>query len=139
MRWQPSRPPPSQQLAVTQGLQALHQSGEVVRDRPGHEGGVGLAFRIASLLHRLLSYHPGLCWMSDLCNRYPHHPEYNRWLMHLLSTGGLNNPLFRLVRPGERVEIEMSAYPGEKFRGRVTQIADTVDPTTRTIKVRAQM
>ncbi len=45
----------------------------------------------------------------------------------------------RMVRKGERVEIELAAYPGEVFRGRVTQIADTVDPQTRTIKVRAEI
>lgn len=45
----------------------------------------------------------------------------------------------RLVRNGERVDIELAAYPGELFRGRVTQIADIVDPQTRTIKVRAEM
>jgi cobalt-zinc-cadmium efflux system membrane fusion protein len=45
----------------------------------------------------------------------------------------------RMVHSGERVDIELAAYPGEVFRGRVTQIADTVDPQTRTIKVRAEI
>jgi RND family efflux transporter MFP subunit len=44
-----------------------------------------------------------------------------------------------LVRKGEQVEIVMAAYPNEKFRGRVMQIADTEDPTTRTIKVRSEL
>jgi membrane fusion protein, heavy metal efflux system len=44
-----------------------------------------------------------------------------------------------LARVGQRVEIEMPAYPNEKFTGRVFQIADTEDPTTRTIKVRTEM
>ena len=44
-----------------------------------------------------------------------------------------------LVRKGERVEIAMAAYPNEKFSGRVMQIADTEDPTTRTIKVRSEL
>ena len=44
-----------------------------------------------------------------------------------------------LVRIGERVEISLSAYPNEKFSGRVLQIADTEDPTTRTIKVRSEL
>lgn len=47
--------------------------------------------------------------------------------------------LIRFIQPGERVEIELTAYPNEKFVGRVTQIADTVDPQTRTIKVRAEI
>ena len=45
----------------------------------------------------------------------------------------------RMVRKGERVDIELAAYPGEVFHGRVAQIADTVDPETRTIKVRAEV
>ncbi|HEX3704159.1 MAG TPA: efflux RND transporter periplasmic adaptor subunit [Vicinamibacterales bacterium] len=45
----------------------------------------------------------------------------------------------RFVRDGERVEISLVAYPGETFEGRVSRIADTVDPQTRTIKVQAEM
>src|SRR5262249_51896343 len=36
-------------------------------------------------------------------------------------------------------EISLVAYPGETFEGRVMRIADTVDPQTRTVKVRAEM
>ena len=43
------------------------------------------------------------------------------------------------VRKGEHVEIALAAYPNEKFSGRVMQIADVEDPTTRTIKVRAEL
>jgi cobalt-zinc-cadmium efflux system membrane fusion protein len=45
----------------------------------------------------------------------------------------------RFVQVGEPVEINLVAYPGETFDGRVMRIADTVDPQTRTIKVRAEM
>jgi len=45
----------------------------------------------------------------------------------------------RLIDPGERVDIELSAYPGEQFHGRVARIADTVDPQTRTVKVHAEI
>ena len=45
----------------------------------------------------------------------------------------------RFVRVGERVEIDLVAYPGETFDGRVSRIADTVDPQTRTVKVQAEM
>lgn len=44
----------------------------------------------------------------------------------------------RFCKIGGAVEIELIAYPGEVFHGRVTQIADTLDPETRTIKVRAE-
>jgi cobalt-zinc-cadmium efflux system membrane fusion protein len=45
----------------------------------------------------------------------------------------------RFVQVGEPVEITLVAYPGETFTGRVMRIADTVDPQTRTIKVRAEL
>lgn len=45
----------------------------------------------------------------------------------------------RFIQVGEHLDIELAAYPGQFFRGRVTQLADTVDPTTRTVKVRAEM
>ena len=45
----------------------------------------------------------------------------------------------RFVQQGERVEIGLVAYPGELFEGRVSRIADTVDPQTRTVKVQAEL
>jgi membrane fusion protein, heavy metal efflux system len=45
----------------------------------------------------------------------------------------------RFIQVGERIDVELAAYPGETFHGKVTRIADTVDPQTRTIKVRAEM
>lgn len=45
----------------------------------------------------------------------------------------------RLVKPGEAVAIDLSAYPNEVFRGKVTLISDLVDPQTRTVKVRAEL
>lgn len=43
----------------------------------------------------------------------------------------------RMIAKGERLEVELAAYPDEKFQARVTRIGDTVDPTTRTVKVYA--
>jgi cobalt-zinc-cadmium efflux system membrane fusion protein len=45
----------------------------------------------------------------------------------------------RFVQPGERVQISLAAFPGETFEGRVSRIADTVDPQTRTVKVHAEL
>src|SRR4029077_8837377 len=45
----------------------------------------------------------------------------------------------RFIQPHEKVEIRLVAYPDETFEGRVAQIADTVDPQTRTVKVHAEM
>ena len=45
----------------------------------------------------------------------------------------------RFVRVGERVEIELLAFPGEHFDGRVSRIGDIVDPQSRTIRVQAEL
>lgn len=45
----------------------------------------------------------------------------------------------RFINPGERLDIKLAAFPGQTFRARVTRIADTVDPQTHTVKVRAEL
>jgi membrane fusion protein, heavy metal efflux system len=45
----------------------------------------------------------------------------------------------RFIQVGERVDVNLTAYPAEVFRARVLRIADLVDPQTRSIKVRAEM
>lgn len=41
-----------------------------------------------------------------------------------------------LVQVGAQVRVHVPAYPGESFAGKVIHIHDTVDPETRTVKVR---
>jgi cobalt-zinc-cadmium efflux system membrane fusion protein len=41
-----------------------------------------------------------------------------------------------LVALGDPVAVQVPAYPGEKFAGKVGNIADVIDTTTRTVKVR---
>lgn len=43
------------------------------------------------------------------------------------------------IKPGLRAEIEVAAYPGEKFPGRLTTIFDVLDETTRTVKARIEV
>lgn len=69
-----------------------------------------------------------------------------------------NNPLFVITDPthlwvqidlperylnkvasGQLVAIEVDAYPGESFRGKVVVIGETLDPVTRRIQVRAEI
>ena len=42
-----------------------------------------------------------------------------------------------LIRPGEAVRVKAAAWPDAEFDGRIDYVGDTVDPATRTIKVRA--
>ena len=43
------------------------------------------------------------------------------------------------VQRGQSAVIMVGAYPGSKFRGRITYIADLVDETTRTVKARVEV
>lgn len=43
------------------------------------------------------------------------------------------------VNKGQRVGVVASAYPDKEFTGSVTYISDTVDPATRTVKIRAEV
>ncbi len=54
-------------------------------------------------------------------------------------TSDVPETAIRLVKTGEPARIQLSAYPGETFLGRVTLIGDVVDQQTRTVKVRAEM
>lgn len=40
------------------------------------------------------------------------------------------------IQPDTDVTVRVEAYPGRKFRGRLTYISDLIDPKTRTAKVR---
>ena len=41
------------------------------------------------------------------------------------------------VRTGSRVEVTVAAYPGERFTGTITFVADSVNPETRRLTVRS--
>jgi multidrug efflux pump subunit AcrA (membrane-fusion protein) len=43
----------------------------------------------------------------------------------------------RRAAPGAGFELEVAAYPGTLFSGKVLAASDFIDPSTRTIKVRA--
>ena len=43
------------------------------------------------------------------------------------------------LKPGDRAQVSVDAYPGRKFNGRIDQILPDVDVTTRTVRVRLVM
>ncbi|MGA8087877.1 MAG: FixH family protein [Terracidiphilus sp.] len=43
------------------------------------------------------------------------------------------------LKPGDRTQVSVDAYPGRKFNGRIDQILPDVDVTTRTVRVRLVM
>ncbi|MCL6545294.1 MAG: efflux RND transporter periplasmic adaptor subunit [Bryobacteraceae bacterium] len=44
-----------------------------------------------------------------------------------------------LVQAGRPAEVEVASYPGRGFPGKVTHIGDSLDPATRTAKVRVEV
>ena len=42
----------------------------------------------------------------------------------------------RFIRRDQKVEVLLTAYPGEVFEGTITHISDMLDPATRTMKLR---
>src|SRR5678815_541472 len=44
-----------------------------------------------------------------------------------------------LVRRGQRVSVEIQAYPGESWPGSVTYVYPLVDPATRTARIRVEL
>jgi membrane fusion protein (multidrug efflux system) len=43
------------------------------------------------------------------------------------------------VRPGQRIEVSVGAFPDRVFHGVVTFISPTVDPATRTLRIKAEI
>lgn len=60
-------------------------------------------------------------------------------LSTLWATSQVPENQIRLINLGEQVEIELAAFPGEVFQGRVRHIADVVDSQSRTVKVQAEL
>jgi HlyD family secretion protein len=45
----------------------------------------------------------------------------------------------KAVNPGDRAEVEVDAYPGEKFNGRIARVAPILDPATRTASMEIEI
>lgn len=60
-------------------------------------------------------------------------------LSSIWVTSDVPETAIRFIKLGEPVKIDLAAYPGSVFRGRVAMIGDLVDPMTRTVKVRAEL
>jgi cobalt-zinc-cadmium efflux system membrane fusion protein len=60
-------------------------------------------------------------------------------LSRVWATSEVPESQIRYCKVGGLADLELIAYPGERFRARVTRIADTVNADTRTIKVSAEL
>jgi len=60
-------------------------------------------------------------------------------LTELWAVAEIDETELPLVEAGRDVELRVAAYPGESFAGRITFVADTVNPKTRRVTVRCQV
>lgn len=60
-------------------------------------------------------------------------------LTELWAVAEIDETELPLVKAGRDVELRVAAYPGESFPGRITFVADTVNPKTRRVTVRCQV
>lgn len=60
-------------------------------------------------------------------------------LDELWAVAEIDETQLPLVKAGLPTELRVAAYPGETFPGRITFVADTVNPRTRRVTVRCQV
>jgi RND family efflux transporter MFP subunit len=69
-------------------------------------------------------------------------PDMDLYVIADLSTVWANAQIYEYEVPyvhvGQTAQMELSYYPGKKYTGRVTYIYPTLDPQTRTVKVRLE-
>ena len=109
-------------LGITNGEDPTGESGEFIPIRTPHAG---------VLLERLVTegtaVTPGtqMFVVSDTSS--------------LWALAEIDEPRLSLVRVGRGVSVKVSAYPAETFDGKVTFIAETVNPKTHRITVRCEL
>jgi cobalt-zinc-cadmium efflux system membrane fusion protein len=60
-------------------------------------------------------------------------------LTELWAVAEIDETELPLVTAGREVDLRVAAYPGETFAGRITFVADMVNPATRRVTVRCQV
>lgn len=66
----------------------------------------------SSILHELLGYHPGVGWMSELCEKYPRQPQRNRRVLEAMRLPLVGPLLRRRFEPQECYAFFDEFYPG---------------------------
>ncbi len=92
----------------------------------------------------LTFYSPATGFVTDR-KAFPNtsvNPDTELYTVSELSTIWVNADIFEyevpFVKVGQHAEIQLSYYPGRTWNGHVSFIYPTVDPTTRTVKVRIE-
>lgn len=55
----------------------------------------------STMFHRLLAAHPGVMWLSGLCDRYPTRPAWNRRVVEAMGNPLVRRFLGNRIQPGE--------------------------------------
>jgi Cu(I)/Ag(I) efflux system membrane fusion protein/cobalt-zinc-cadmium efflux system membrane fusion protein len=70
-------------------------------------------------------------------------PEMRLYTIADLSSVWVNAQVFQedagKLKPGNRAEVTVDAYPNRSFHGRIEQVLPQIDPATRTLRVRLTM
>jgi hypothetical protein len=90
----------------------------------------------STALHKLLSFHPHVAWLSRLSNRFPNQPKYDYWLMRSFDLPLIGQLLKRQFNPSEGYFFWQRYAPGfrQPFRDLTAQ-----DVTNREKKVICQV
>ena len=77
----------------------------------------------STALHKLLSQHPNVAWLSRLSNRFPDRPKYDYWLMRSFDLPLIGHPLNRRFNPSEGYFFWQHYAPGfrQPFRDLMAQ------------------
>ena len=100
-------------------------------DRPIFIVGVGRSG--STVFHHILSRHPRVSWLSQLCNAFPKRPELNRWLMHAIDIPGIRAPLQYYFEPDESYQWWDKYARGFSAPFRDLVAADVTNATRRSV------
>ena len=55
----------------------------------------------STLVHKILSEHPEVAWLTGISNKFPGHPSLGNLLMHVVGLPAIGQTLRQLAPPGE--------------------------------------
>lgn len=62
---------------------------------------IGVGRSGSTIFHKIFSQHPNMAWLSKLCDKYPHKPSINRFLMKAIDNPLAGRFLKKRFNPGE--------------------------------------
>ena len=72
----------------------------------------------STFFQRVFAEHPNISWLSILSHKFPHKPELNRLLMHLIDYPIIGNVLKKRYKPDEHFQFWENNCQGFSYPGR---------------------